>query len=146
MASHILVTLEGAEEAWRAQSPEWKRKVSRWGAWQACQQNKKRLTQKSAARKKDPDDEIPQQSEDRSWESYFDPKDPSPQFSFAGTAAYPKEELVKDIEELRRRMSESTPEFLYSALWRGIAVHHSGMTKLYRVLVERCASLSWSTT
>lgn len=135
MASHILDTLEKAEEVWRAQSPEWKRKVGRWEAWQARQKNRERLAQKAAARKRDPDDEIPQQGEAHSWESYFDPEDPSPQFSFANTSAYSKEELLADINSLSWT---STPDFLFRALRRGIAVHHSGMNKTYRVLVERC--------
>ena len=138
MASHILNSLEKSEEAWRAQSPEWKRKVSQWEAWQARQKDRERVAQKAAARKKDADDGTPQQSEDHSWEGYFDPKDPSPQFSFAGTAAYPKDELVKDIAKLYRSWTPP-PEFLYRALGRGIAVHHTGMTRSYRVLVERCA-------
>ncbi|KAN0130735.1 hypothetical protein V8E53_011410 [Lactarius tabidus] len=134
MAKHILETLESAEEAWRAESPEWNRKVSQWQAWQARQKDKQRLAQKAAARKKKQDDDGdgPQQSEDLSWESYFDPQDPSPQFSFAGTSTYQKDELLADIAELRW-----TPEFVIRALWRGVAIHHSGMNKSYRVLVER---------
>ena len=136
MARHILETLEGAEEAWRDQSPEWKRKVSQWKAWQERQKEKQRLAQKPTARKKNQDDEGPQQSEDHSWESYFDPQDPSPEFSFAVTSAYPKEELLADISSMRWT---STPEFVLRALRRGVAIHHSGMNKVYRVLVERCA-------
>ncbi len=135
MAKYVLDTLEGAEEAWRAQSPEWKHKVNQWKAWQARQKDKQRLAQKAAARKKNQDDDGPQQSEELSWESYFDPQDPSPQFSFAGTSTYPKEELLADIASLRWT---STPEFLFRALRRGVAIHHSGMNKVYRVLVERC--------
>jgi hypothetical protein len=137
MASHILETLENAEEVWRAKSPEWKRKMGRWEAWKTRQVNKERLAQKAAARKKDPDDV--QEGENQSWESYFDPEDPSPQFSFAGTTAYAKKELLEDIDSLGWT---STPDFLFRALRRGIAVHHSGMNKTYRVLVERCASYS----
>jgi hypothetical protein len=138
MASRILDALEKAEEVWRAHSSEWKRKVGRWEAWQARRKNKERLAQKAGARKRDPDDEIPQEgSEDHSWESYFDPEDPSPQFSFAGSSAYPKEELLADINSLSWT---STPDFLFRALRRGVAVHHSGMNKTYRILVERCAS------
>lgn len=138
MADHVLDTLEKAEEAWRAQSPEWKRKVNQWKAWQERQKDKQRLAQKAAARKKNQDDDGPQQSEDlSSWESYFDPQDPSSQFSFAGTSSYPKEELLADIASLRWT---STPESLFRALWRGVAIHHSGMNKGYRVLVERCTS------
>jgi hypothetical protein len=79
-----------------------------------------------------------QEDEYHSWESSFDPKDPSPQFSFAGTS-YAKKELLADISSLRWT---STPDFLFRALRRGVAVHHSGMNKTYRVLVERCVSSS----
>ena len=140
MAKHISETLESAEEAWRAQSPEWNAKVSQWKAWQARQKDKQRLAQKAATRKKkqDDDDDGPQPSEDLSWESYFDPQDPSPQFSFAGTSTYPKAELLADIASLRW---SSTPEYVIKALRRGVAIHHSGMPKGYRVLVERYVSL-----
>ena len=137
MVSHILGTLEKAEEVWRAQSPDWKRKVDKWEAWLVRQKNKERLAQRAGARKRDPDNEIHDESEDHSWESYFDPEDPSPQFSFAGSSAYRKEELLADIDSLSWT---STPDFLFRALRRGVAVHHSGMNKTYRVLVERCAS------
>jgi len=138
MASHLLEVLEKAEQVWREQSPEWKRKVSQWEAWQARQKNEERTAKKAAARKRDPDDEAPQHGGDHSWESYFDPQDPSPQFSFASHSAYPKRDLLEDIEDLKWA---STPSVFFRALWRGIGVHHSGMNKSYRVLVERCAPL-----
>ena len=138
MASHLLEVLEKAEQVWREQSPEWKRKVSQWEAWKARQKNEERAAQKAAARKRDPDGEGPQHSEGHSWESYFDPQDPSPQFSFASPSAYPKKDLLEDIENLKWT---STDSVFYRALRRGIGVHHSGMNKLYRVLVERCAPL-----
>jgi len=138
MASHILETLEKAEEVWRAKSPEWKRKMGRWEAWKTRQKYKEQLAQKAAARKRDPDDDMLQEGENRSWESYFDPEDPSPQFSFASTTStYTKQELLEDIGQLSWT---STPDFLYRALRRGIAVHHSGMNKTYRILVERFVS------
>ncbi|KAH9002517.1 P-loop containing nucleoside triphosphate hydrolase protein, partial [Lactarius deliciosus] len=137
MAEKVLDALERAEEVWRDQSPEWKHKVSQWKAWQARQKDKQRAAQKASARKKNQDDRDDgrQQSEELTWESYFDPQDPSPQFSFAGTSAYPKEELLEDTTELSRWTS--TPESLVRALRRGVAVHHSGLNKAYRVLVER---------
>ncbi|KAH9175040.1 P-loop containing nucleoside triphosphate hydrolase protein [Lactarius sanguifluus] len=137
MAEYVLDTLERAEEVWRDQSPEWKHKVSQWKAWQARQKEKQRAAQKASTRKKNQDDRDDgrQQSEELTWESYFDPQDPSPQFSFAGTSAYPKEELLEDVTSLSRWTS--TPESLVRALRRGVAVHHSGLNKAYRVLVER---------
>ncbi|KAI0002287.1 hypothetical protein BJV74DRAFT_876690 [Russula compacta] len=138
MAAHILDTLESAEEVWRAQSPEWKHKIRRLEAWKARQKNKERAAQKAAARKRDLDDEVAQQTEDYSWESYFDPQDPSPRFSFAGASAYPKEELLADIASLRWTPCQTKiPEYIFRALRRGIAVHHSGMHMAYTALVER---------
>ncbi|KAH9007609.1 hypothetical protein EDB83DRAFT_2509312 [Lactarius deliciosus] len=130
MAEKVLDALERAEEVWRDQSPEWKHKVSQWKAWQARQKDKQRAAQKASARKKNQDDRDDgrQQSEELTWESYFDPQDPSPQFSFAGGAS-------EDTTELSRWTS--TPESLVRALRRGVAVHHSGLNKAYRVLVER---------
>ncbi|KAI9465203.1 P-loop containing nucleoside triphosphate hydrolase protein [Lactarius psammicola] len=138
MAKYVLNTLERAEEVWRDQSLEWKRKVSQWEAWQARQEDQQRLAQKASARKKNQHDDDRQQSEELSWERYFDPRDPSPRFSFAGTSAYTKEELLKDMAVLRwTSKKDSIPEFLFRALRRGVAIHHSGMNKGYRVLVER---------
>jgi hypothetical protein len=141
MVSHVLEVLEKAEQSWRERSPEWKRKVSQWEAWKARQKNKERASQKVATRKRDPDDEVLPQSEDSPWESYFDPQDPSPQFSFAATSAYSKKDILAVIDKLNWTM---TPEnkFLLRALRRGIAVHHSGLNKSYRILVERYAPSS----
>ncbi|KAI9511439.1 P-loop containing nucleoside triphosphate hydrolase protein [Russula earlei] len=143
MATHLLNTLEEAEELWRVQSPEWKLKVAKWEAWKARQKKNGRVAHKAAARKRNPDeDDIPpsQQDQHHSWESYFDPQDPSPRFSFAGASSYSKEELREDVASLSWT---STPGFLFEALRRGIAVHHSGMNKTYRVLVERLFRLGF---
>lgn len=145
MASHVLEVLEKAEEIWRERSHEWKRKVNQWEAWKARQKNREQTSQKVAARKKDPDDEVDQQSEDYSWESYFDPQDPSPQFSFAATSAYPKKDILTVIDKVNWALAPEN-NFLWRALRRGIAVHHSGLNKSYRIIVERCALPSSPTT
>jgi len=141
MVSHVLEVLEKAEQIWRERSPGWKRKVNQWEAWKARQKNRERALQKVAARKRDPDDEVLQRSEDSSWESYFDPQDPSPQFSFAAVSAYPKKDILAVIDELNWALAPEN-KFLLRALRRGIAVHHSGLNKSYRILVERCAPSS----
>ena len=141
LVSHVLEVLEKAEQSWREQSPEWKRKVNQWEAWKARQKTKERASRKVTTRKRDPDGEVLPQSEDYPWESYFDPQDPSPQFSFAATSAYPKKEILAVTDKLNWTM---TPEnkFLLRALRRGIAVHHNGLNKSYRILVERYAPSS----
>lgn len=131
MAEYLLDQLTLAEYQWRESSPEWARKITRFEAWQAREKERAR----ALARLQKADKEESQRTEDRSWESTFDPDDPSPQFSFASPSAYQKEELMDDLRVLRWR--SGTPEWAYQALWRGIGVHHSGMNKNYRSLVER---------
>jgi ATP-dependent RNA helicase DDX60 len=87
-------------------------------------------------RQKKDEDEIPDDGESISWQTSFDPDDVLPQFSFAGiTRDYSREELEKDIMELRLR-AHLAP-WIVQALRRGIAVHHAGMNKSYRGLIER---------
>jgi hypothetical protein len=65
----------------------------------------------------------------------FDPDAPSEEFSFINWASrYSAEELDKDIKDLER--STTTPRFLFECLRRGIGIHHAGLAKGYRVLIE----------
>ncbi|KAI0067591.1 P-loop containing nucleoside triphosphate hydrolase protein [Artomyces pyxidatus] len=146
MAQAIVLTLQRTEGRWRKTSNEWRRKVDAWEEWKARESDRKRLAEKvKKARKQDMDSDGPSQREDRSWESSFDPKDPSSQFSFAGTSAYSRAELAADIDTLRRRTSlaKDKGEWVFEALRRGIGVHHSGMARQYRSLVERLFRLGF---
>jgi hypothetical protein len=71
---------------------------------------------------------------DASWEASFDPDDPQMQFSFAGMGKYSLQELEDEIQDLARWSGVS--EWILSALRRGIAIHHAGMNKAYRSLIE----------
>ncbi|KAG8825176.1 hypothetical protein FRC19_011970 [Serendipita sp. 401] len=65
----------------------------------------------------------------------FDPDAPSEEFSFINWGTrYSANELDEDIKHLERY--STTPRFLLECLRRGLAVHHSGLPKGYRVLVE----------
>ena len=132
MVEQIFHRLEDAEEDWRTNNIEWKRKVERWEDWKSREKDRARAREKL---KKGDLEDI--QRTDGSWESTFDPNDPSPQFSFSRQAAYPKQDLQEDIRLLERR--SLVPQWVCKALWRGIGVHHSGMNKNYRSLVERYA-------
>jgi superfamily II RNA helicase len=94
---------------------------------------------KAAKRRKD-DDGAPENlgEQEHSWENSFDPNEPSPQFSFTGITTYSRSDLAKNIQELRRW----APDWALDALERGVGVHHAGMNKKYRSLVERCAKVS----
>ncbi|THH15047.1 hypothetical protein EW146_g5371 [Bondarzewia mesenterica] len=133
MAMTIVQVLEEGEQAWRAKSEEWKTKIDRWEEWKVIE--KERARRLSKMRK----DELEESKkmEDLSWESSFDPADPSPQFTFSTfPRGYGKQDLLEDIVDLLRRRI-TLPTWAVPALRRGVGVHHAGMNKAYRSLVER---------
>ncbi|EJF61300.1 P-loop containing nucleoside triphosphate hydrolase protein [Dichomitus squalens LYAD-421 SS1] len=136
MAEAILDVLEGAEAKWRETSPEWKRKIRQWEVWVSKAKERERQAERQKKVKKEEANATPEaQQPDASWEASFNPDDPSPQFSFAGmSAAFTKEDLDDEIRSLARW--KSAPEWALKCLQRGIGVHHSGMNKHYRTLVE----------
>lgn len=137
MAQSLCATLEDAEMKWRETSPEWKRKLEKVRIWQAGERERQRRAERLRGAKKASLEEEARASEDKSWESTFDPDQPSVEFSFVGSqVAFTLADLEKEIDTLRWT---SIPEWAYRALRRGIAVHHSGMNKHYRDLVERYA-------
>jgi hypothetical protein len=76
----------------------------------------------------------PAEMPDSSWESSFDPDDPQVQFSFAGVGKYSLQELEDEVQELARW--SGVADWILQALRRGIAIHHAGMNKAYRSLIE----------
>lgn len=129
----LLAALESAEAAWRRTSPEWQRKIERWETWKAQAPAREKAAEKLRRQRKDPDEPV-NHAPDSSWESSFDPDDPSPQFSFLGKKCS-KAILNEAIEDIRWT---TTPEWAKDALRRGIGIHHAGMNKHYRTAVERC--------
>ncbi|KAF7337798.1 hypothetical protein MSAN_02253900 [Mycena sanguinolenta] len=132
MAQVLLRTLKTAESNWRDEDPKWTEKIEQWKRWTARAKDRERAAAKAARRRKDDDDDERPGEHDYSWESSFDPSDPSPQFSFAGTTAYSKSDLAEHIQDLRRW----APDWALDALERGVGVHHAGMNKKYRNLIE----------
>ena len=69
-----------------------------------------------------------------SWEASFDPSEPSKDFSFAGDYVnVSKEDVDKEIAQLSQN---GVDKRILAALKRGIGIHHAGMNKGYRTLVE----------
>jgi superfamily II RNA helicase len=134
----LLSTLRNAEEQWRATSPVWQKKLRDWEAWKSHSKERERKAEMQKKLKKRPEvgDESRSGTSDYSWESTFNPDDPAPEFSFAGThTTYSKADLDRDVQVLSRWTT--TQSWALAALERGIAVHHSGMNKKYRSLIER---------
>jgi len=135
MAEDLLQALENAEEKWRKSSPEWNQKLREWEIWKLRAKERERLAERAQKQRKDADEPGAGSIHEGSWEQSFNPDDPSPQFSFAGThVSYSKSELDEDIARLSWT---SIQKWAIACLRRGIAVHHAGMNKRYRSLVER---------
>ena len=138
MAQALLDVLELSEARWRETNPEWKRKIKQWELWVSKAKERERQVERLKKAKKDENDGPSATAEsEATWEASFDPEDPSPQFSFAGMSpVFTREDLEEEIRSLARW--SSAPEWALKGLRRGIGVHHSGMNKHYRTLVERC--------
>lgn len=131
-----MAELEEAEEQWRSVSPEWADKIRAYETWKG--QAKQREKQRERAARQRPDDGVVPQSvlSESSWEASFDPLEPSKDFSFAGNYVNVSKETVgSEIADLAK-WSGVDPRAL-AALKRGIGIHHAGMNKTYRGLVER---------
>ncbi|KAK7063652.1 hypothetical protein R3P38DRAFT_2819611 [Favolaschia claudopus] len=139
LAQDLVATLAEAERVWRGADPKWKAKIQQWQQWIGRAKERERATARAAKQRENDDDLEVRGESQHSWESSFDPKEPSAQFSFAGTTAYSKSELAEQIKDLRRW----TPDWALAALQRGVGVHHAGMNKKYRSLVESLFRQGW---
>ncbi|WBW74660.1 DEAD/DEAH box helicase, DDL60 and DDL60L-like protein, implicated in mRNA degradation [Schizosaccharomyces osmophilus] len=145
LAENVFKGLVEKEGEWRENSEEWKEKMREFKKWQAAAGQRAKQMEKfeKTATEKQKEQAL-KESGDTAWIEFFDPEEPSPEFSFAGAkSTYGKEELYRDVESLRRR--QVVPEWLVDALYRGIGVHHSGLNRRYRQMVEvlfRCGQLS----
>lgn len=134
MAQILCLILKTQEDIWRKNSPDWKRKVAQYDAYLQSAKDRERKAARALKRKGEEEDYPVETSE---WQASFRLDDPLPDYSFAGQAtSYTASELDEDIANLERR-KPNPPGWALQCLKRGIAVHHSGMNKGYRSLVER---------
>lgn len=133
MAGILQQVLSAKEKEWRASSPEWKRKLAQYEDWLSRAKDRERAAARVAKNKADRDDV---KTETLEWQATFDPNAPLPQFSFAGQhTSYTLSMLEEELAHLARWTA--TPEWALSCLRRGVAVHHAGMNRRYRTIVER---------
>ncbi|TDZ15078.1 putative helicase [Colletotrichum orbiculare MAFF 240422] len=139
----ILKTLQDAEQEYRQDSPEWKKKEKAYLQWQKNKVSEKPAkVKKSRGRRDDKDDGTAFDKmdhlredagkEDNIWAS-FDIDAPIEKFSFADSVKISKEELEKLIKSLA--WHKIREPFIH-ALRRGLGVHHAGMNRQYRQVVE----------
>jgi len=144
VAKAILKHLVADEKEWRRHSPEWAKKLKGWEDWQAGAKEREKAAQRAALKKEKAEgDKMDRLQAAAAVDSSplaiyanFDPDAPSEEFTFINWGTrYSASELDEDIRNLERY--STTPKFLLECLRRGVAVHHSGLPKSYRVLVER---------
>ena len=140
-------TLEAAEAAFKQSNPEWLKKVEAYEEWKKYREAAKlkeaklKDTKKSKSRNDDDDGATKgdrardEASRDQSaWDS-FDPAAPLPQFGFADNTKLTQQELNTRLEPLTWKADIVRP-WILAALYRGIGVHHAGMNRQYRQIVE----------
>ncbi|KXH38090.1 DEAD/DEAH box helicase [Colletotrichum simmondsii] len=149
----ILQVLEDAEQKYRDTSTEWARKMDAYQKWRqvtdskAAKKRAKATRATGAANSKEERHDAKdsgaalnqadlvreEASRDTSqWEN-FDPEAPLPQYNFADTTKLTTEELeacIRSLDDLGIKPR------LIDALRRGLGVHHAGMNRQYRQVVE----------
>jgi hypothetical protein len=96
----LLNNLVDAEEKWKETSPQWKQKLRQYELWQSRAKQREQDQARSRKQVKTEDGADARDMPQASWEASFDPDDPLPEFSFAGTSKYSREELDDDVMEL----------------------------------------------
>ncbi|CAN8104160.1 unnamed protein product [Discula destructiva] len=140
IAFQLLDEITAAEEAWKASSPVWKRKMEKFERWQkdgsklkALQEKTKKAAAKSKGSKDEDGPDDGRADDDPSVLSSFDPKAPLAAFSFADETKFSASEIEQTIWSLRWK--KINPKII-AAMRRGIGVHHAGMNHKYRQSVE----------
>ncbi|GME50787.1 Helicase [Neofusicoccum parvum] len=132
----LMNKLKSAEQEWKDTSPTWEKKIAAWETWKKNRKTKKAPPKKSGKledgmSKADMERDAGAMDSD-SWES-FDPNAAQDGFHFMDRTKLPPSELDAYSRELTYR---GVPAWLIEALYRGIGVHHAGMNRKYRHVVE----------
>ncbi|KAM0333306.1 hypothetical protein ACHAQA_001967 [Verticillium albo-atrum] len=146
----VLAHLSAKETAWKESSKEWKQKLADYEEW-------KKAGLKAAKAKPKKDRPAAGNKDDRQggsrddnknskmqttqanasmeispWES-FDPEDPLEQFSFGDRTRLSRAEFAEMTDDLS---GDKVDSWLVQSLKRGLGVHHAGMNRRYRQVVE----------
>jgi superfamily II RNA helicase len=142
----VVEQLTAAELEQVKSGPKWEKKLERWEEWKKAQtkaaERDARAGKKKAGKKDKPEDDEKSSKLDQqmdagaadasSWES-FDPEAPVTGYHFADHAKVLLSELEIYDRQLRRR---GVQPWLIDSLKRGVGVHHAGMNRKYRQVVE----------
>lgn len=141
----VLVQLTAGESKWKENSSWWKKHINDWEQWKIAQAKMggKRATKPVAKKRgKDEEDDGPGTKADRMQDTAdteaspfatFNPDAPIDGFHFAAKHKLVTSELDGYLWPLKKR---GIAQWLIDALSRGIGVHHAGMNRKYRQVVE----------
>ncbi|KAI0593604.1 hypothetical protein F4775DRAFT_586672 [Biscogniauxia sp. FL1348] len=137
----VLSQLKSAEITWKQSSKEWAQHLKKYELWKVRQAKRKPAKD---SRKLSKDERMQEEAnvDVSPWES-FDPDEPHPNFSFADNSKLAKSEFNETVKSLD---DEHIPLFLFEALERGLGVHHAGMNRRYRQVVEMLFRKGFLTT
>ncbi|KAI3338523.1 hypothetical protein F4824DRAFT_82965 [Ustulina deusta] len=128
----VLGQLESAEEEWKKSDRGWQKDIKDYNLWKASEDKRKNPKKSSEKLTKQERMRESANTDLSRWES-FDPGEPLEEFSFADSSRLTRSELEGFIGSLKNKNIRS---HLFSALRRGVAVHHAGMNRSYRQVVE----------
>lgn len=111
-------------------------KIRAHESWKARAKQREKQRERTARQRPGEGDAPHTIASEASWEASFDPSEPSKDFSFAGNYVNVSKENVDGEIASLAKWSGVDPRAL-AALKRGIGIHHAGMNKAYRALVER---------
>jgi len=135
LAQELVSALDDAEKVWKEGNSAWQMKVATWQEWKGQSKTRQKQEDKAMKSMKGPSKEEMIRDKEGSWLDSFDPKTPLPQFSFQSARSKKSgQELEADIADLTRW--KDIPEWIVNCLRRGIGVHHSGLNRKVRQLVE----------
>ncbi|TGZ84201.1 P-loop containing nucleoside triphosphate hydrolase protein [Ascodesmis nigricans] len=138
LLKHVSSQLQEAERKWRETNTGWKALMKQYESYQArkLKPGKEKKLAKNTKLGEGMDKrelQIDEMEIESNPMELFDPEAPSPEFSFADFTKHSKEELGEDLAS---SAFWRTDRVFIDALKRGIGVHHAGMNRQYRQVVE----------
>ncbi|KAI0008241.1 P-loop containing nucleoside triphosphate hydrolase protein [Xylariaceae sp. FL0662B] len=133
----LLKSLKSAEDEYQQTSPEWKIKIAEFEKWKNARTKTPKLPRSRQVKDDDGFSKLDLLREDANqeaspWDS-FDPDAPLSQFSFADSTKISNTELEERLDTLKGLPIR--PQVI-EALRRGLGIHHAGMNRQYRQVVE----------
>ena len=135
LAQEVVSALETAEKVWKDGNSSWQAKFETWQEWQGQAKLRQKQEDKLMKSKKGRTREDVIRDKEGSWFESFDPEAPLPQFSFQSARSTKSGQEIEDnIADLMQW--KYFPDWMIGCLRRGIGIHHSGLNRKLRQLVE----------